>query len=191
MKTPEEIFEIWQETLRSPDDSLFYHHPGLDRILLSLAIFTISSEPVYRKLGKNNPLSLLNIYVNDLITAWIDEDDETFEQMFPMTMTVAEVFMISVFAKKKEQPSKEKDLVKLANFYSYAVACGGDMREELAESLLDDITTDGKRIFSPKVKEFGTKILKLMQIHGPELTYLHLHKLNGYPLLDTQSTLKL
>ncbi len=77
------------------------------------------------------------------------------------------------------QPSKAKDLMKLANLYSYAVACGGDMREEFADSLLDDITTDGRRIFSPKTKEFGIKILKLMQIHGPELSPTHINELNG------------
>jgi len=176
---PEDVYRGWHESLKSPDDSIFYYHPGMDRILLGLAIFTISSEPMFHKLGKYKALSLLNIYVTDLITAWIDGDDEAFEQMFRMTMPVAEVFVICLTAAKKELPSNKNEFVKLANLYSYAVACGGDMASELAESLLDDISTDGKRIFSPKVKEFGDKILKLMQIHGPELSPFVIYDLNS------------
>ena len=167
---PEEIYEKWRDGLKSPDDSLFYYHPGLERILLGLAIFTISSKQIFDKLGKQEPLSVLNIYVNKLVTAWIEEDDEAFETMFRLTMPVAEAFMICVFATKKQHPSKAKNLMKLAHLFSYAVALGGDMNQESADELLDDLTTDGKRISSLKIKEFGNKLLKLIQIHGPELS---------------------
>lgn len=180
MKMPEELFKGWKESFRSPDDSIFYYHTELERVLLSLAIFTISSGPIFRKIGKDDPLSLLNTYITDLITAWIDEDDEAFEQMFQLTMPIADAYVNCVFATQEELPSKKEELLNLANFYSYAVACGGDMPQELADSLLDDLSTDGERLLSPKIKKLGTKILKLMQTHGHELLPLLINELNGW-----------
>lgn len=69
MKKPEELFKGWKESLKSPDDSIFYYHTELERVLLSLAIFTISSGLIFRKIGKDDPFSLLNTYITDFITA--------------------------------------------------------------------------------------------------------------------------
>lgn len=176
----EEIYEAWRASLKSPDDSIFYYHPDLERILLGLAIYTMSSGAIIKRLGKNESLALLNIYVTDLITAWIDEDDEAFEQMFGLTMKVAEIYMKCLVGAKDRQPSQQKDIMKLGNFFSYAVGCGGDMNPKLAETLLDDLSTDGEKLYSPKIQDFGAKILKLMQINGPDIPAATLNHLNGW-----------
>lgn len=93
MATPQQIYAEWRSSLKSPDDSLFYYHPDLERILLGLSIYAISSRQLVKDLGKAESLSLLNIYITDLITAWIDEDDDAFKTMFDMTMTVAEAYI--------------------------------------------------------------------------------------------------
>ena len=85
--TPEQVYSEWRSSLKSPDDSLFYYHPNLERILLGLSIYAISSRPLVKDLGKAESLRILNIYITDLITAWIDEDDDAFKTMFDMTMT--------------------------------------------------------------------------------------------------------
>lgn len=176
----EEVYEAWRVSLKSPDDSIFFYHPNLERILLGLAIFSLSSGSIIRSLGKNKSLSVLNNYVTDLITAWIDEDDEAFEQIFQQTMPVAEVYMTCLVGAKNQQPSQQKEIMKLENFFSYAVGCGGDMNPELAQSLLDDLSTDGKKLYSPKIQDFGTKIFKLMQVHGSDIPIVTLKHLNGW-----------
>lgn len=44
--TPEQVYNQWRSTLKEPDDSLFYYHPSLERILLGFAIFVLSSRPL-------------------------------------------------------------------------------------------------------------------------------------------------
>lgn len=68
MSTPEHVYTEWHSSLKSPDDSLFYYNPDLERILLGLSIYEISPRP----LVKAESLKILNIYITDLITAWID-----------------------------------------------------------------------------------------------------------------------
>lgn len=114
MTTSEQIYSEWHSSLKSPDDSLFYYYPDLNRILLALSIHEIVSRPLVKDLGKAESLSILNIYIPDLITAWIDEDGGVFKTMFELTMTVAEAFMPCLIAAERRYPSKKRLLRKLA-----------------------------------------------------------------------------
>lgn len=114
-----------------------------------------------------------------LITAWIDED-EAFKTLFDLTVTVAETYLPAVMASEREYPSKKRQLNKLAAFFSYAVATGGDMTPALAESLLDDLSTDGHKLHSAKIDDFEAKLLTLLQLHGPDIPVPALTHLNGW-----------
>ena len=177
--TPEEIYKDWRSTLRSPDDSLFYYHPSMERILLGLAIYALSSRSLIQDLGKAKALTLLHIYIPDLITAWIDEDDEAFETMFKLTITLSEAFIPAAMAAEREYPSKKKKLRRLATFFAHATSAGGDMTEKMAEELLDDLTTDGKQIYSDKITSLGTRLLALSNRYGIDIPFSHLHPLLG------------
>lgn len=180
MATTEQVYAEWRSTLTKPDDSIFYYHPGLERILLGLSIFAIASRPLMQNLGKAEPLKLLNIYTTDLITTWIDDDYEAFKTMFDLTMTVSEAYLPAVMAAKKEYPAKTRQLNKLATFFSYAVATGGDMNPALAQTLLDDLSTDGHKLHSAKIQDFGAKLLTLLQLNGPDIPIPALNHLNGW-----------
>lgn len=152
----------------------------MERILLGLSIYAIASRPLVKELGKAESLKILNIYTTDLITAWIDENDDAFKTMFDLTMTVSEAYLPAIMAAQREYPSKKRQLNKLAGFFSYAVATGGDMNSELAVSLLDDLSTDGRKLHSTKIKDFGSKLLTLLQLHGPDIPVPALNHLNGW-----------
>lgn len=178
--TPEQVYSEWRSSLKSPDDSLFYYHPNLERILLGLSIYAISSRPLVKDLGKAESLRILNIYITDLITAWIDEDDDAFKTMFDMTMTVAEAYIPCLMAAEKEYPSKKRLIRKLSFLYGHAIACGGDMTPALAETLLDNLSTDGKQLHSEKIQKFGDVLLTLIRIHGMDVPPSSLSRLNGW-----------
>ena len=78
---PEQIYRKWKKTLYKPDDSIFYYHPSLERIILGLAMYAIASRPYISKLGKAESLSLYNLYINEMVTEWIDETNG-FEYLF-------------------------------------------------------------------------------------------------------------
>lgn len=180
MATPEQIYKNWRDTLRNPDDSIFYYHPDLERILLGMAIFEIGSRPMFRNLGKAESLRLIPIYINDLITAWIDEDNDRFEKMWELLMPLMEMYPRLLFAAEREYPKQKKTLHKIANFCGGALACGGDMSPELAEILLDDLSTDGKTLDSSEIEKFATRLNDLLRFHGPEPSSHQLNRLNGW-----------
>lgn len=61
--TPDQGYNNWRSTVSKPDDSIFYYHPSLERILLGLAIYALSSKPLIQNLGKAKELTLLHIYI--------------------------------------------------------------------------------------------------------------------------------
>lgn len=180
MATPEQVYAEWHSSLTKPDDSIFYYHPDLERILLGLSIYAISSRPLVKDLGKAESLKILNIYITDLITAWIDEDDDAFKTMFDMTTTIAEAFIPCLRAAEEEYPTKKRQIIKLSSLYGHAIGCGGDMAPALAESLLDDLSTDGKQLHSSKIQDFGNSLLTLIRLNGMDIPVPALTRLNGW-----------
>ncbi|MCM1142957.1 MAG: hypothetical protein NC453_30705 [Muribaculum sp.] len=178
--TIEQTYNNWRASLKEPDDSLFFYHPNLERILLGLAIFEIASRPLFQKLGKAEALRILPIYIVGLISAWIDEDDESFETMFKATMPVAEAYVIGAQAFSKSYPSKERVIKRLAMFYANAVAIAGDMNEAKAIALLDDLSTDGNQLYSDKITGFGNDILFLTTQYGMDIPPTKLALLMGW-----------
>lgn len=111
--------------------------------------------------------------ITDLITAWIAKDDDAFKTMFYLTMKETEVYIPCLISAKKEHPSKKRQLRKLASLYGHAISAGGDMTPELAETLLDDLFTDGKQLHSSKIQQFGTSLLSFIHLHSHSITNLN------------------
>lgn len=179
MTTIEETYNQWRSSLKNPDDSLFYYHPSLERILLGFAIFVIASRPLFQKLGKAEALKLLQIYATGLVTAWIDEDDESFETMFKATMPVAEAYVIVGQSFAKEYPSKAKTIRAIQNVYGVSVSIAGDMSDEKADDLLDDLSTDGNQLYSDKITALSSNLLFLIRQYGIDIPPTRLLPLLG------------
>ncbi len=177
--TINETYNAWRSSLKKPEDSIFYYHKDLGRILLSLAIFVISSRPVAAKLGKAEMLKILHLQVPDLITAWIDEDEKTFERLFPMVMTVAEGYTPAAIAAEKKYQASKKTVRMMAYLLANASGARGDMNDTLADELLDDLSTDGVEIYSDKIKAFGTRLIIFTKKHGIDIPIPLWHSLIG------------
>ena len=151
--TPEKIYEEWRKTLKQPNDSLFYYHPSLDRIILGLSMYEIASRLYLAKSKKLEMLTLYNIYINEMVTAWIDESSEKFEFPFITLMKISEAYTYSTQALLSAHPGLKKTIHALLYIFLFWVAIAGDMDEARAEELLDDIATDGKRISSEEISQ--------------------------------------
>ena len=178
--TIEETYKNWRSTLKNPNDSIFYYHKSLDRILLGLAIFVISTRSLRARLGKAEMLGILHLQVPDLITYWIDGDNEGFKTLFPMVMTVAEAYVPTSIAAEKEYPSRKKAIRTMAYMLANASGAGGDMNQALADELLDDLETDGDAIYSDKIREYGERLLFLTQRYGIDIPINDFNRLNGW-----------
>ena len=151
--TLETIYNKWRETIKQPNDSIYYYHPSLDRIILGLSMYEIASRQYLTKTKKLETLTLYNIYINEMVTAWIDDSPEDFEFPFQMLMNLSEVYISNIKSLLKEHPGLKKPIHALLYSFLFWVAIAGDMSEARAEELLDDIATDGKRISSEEIRE--------------------------------------
>ena len=151
--TPETIYSKWRETLKQPKASIYYYHPSLDRIILGLSMYEIASRPYLAKSKKLETLTLYNIFINEMVTAWIDETAETFEYPFQMLMKLSEVYTYSSQALRSNHPELKKSINALLYNFLFWVAIAGEMDEARAEELLDNIATDGKRISSEQISQ--------------------------------------
>lgn len=168
---PEQIYRKWKKTLNKQDDSVFYYHPTLERIILGLAMYAIASHPYISKLGKAESLSLYNLYINEMVTDWIDETDG-FEYLFTTLMTLSDAFPYVTQEFASQHPELRKVIRNLQYTFSYWTAVAGDMSEARADELLDDISTDGKRIDSKKIAQLIKRIQPIVISKGFELTPL-------------------
>lgn len=96
--------------------------------------------------------------------------------MWPLTLTVAEIYTRAALAAADESPSKKR---QINIFYSNAVAIAGDMDETKANELLDDLSTDGNQLYSDKITAFGNRLIFLNTQYGMDIPPSKLSQLMG------------
>jgi hypothetical protein len=78
--TLEEIYNKWHSALQQPDDSMFYYHPNVERILLCLSIFVLTPQP--------DPQSQIRIWYPGDIDYRAAEISCTLYDMYPIKMNL-------------------------------------------------------------------------------------------------------
>lgn len=131
-------------------------------------MYAIASRPYMSKLGKAESLSVINNYVNEMVTAWIDET-EGIEYLFTTLMTLSDAFLYATQAYVSQHPRLRKVIRNLQHTFCYWTSVAGDMNGKKADELLDDIFTDGKRIDSPKIAQLVKRIQPIVISKGMEL----------------------
>ena len=154
----QKLHESWS----SEEDSLFYYHRSEDRIVLSHALFWVMTQPqcLKGKIRKERFFLLLRQYEEEMLDAFLMEDDYFSELLrycnilFEMLPTI---LMSTGFR-------TDKDARKLAAIAVVAAGYGGDMDEELANALLEDIDFDryGK-VKCQKIEGMLPKLMKMVE----------------------------
>ena len=122
------------------DDSLFYNHSSEDRIVLSHAMFwTMTQLQFFKsKLRKEKFFLLLRQYQEEMLDAFL-QDDDYFSDLLHYCNILYEMLPTILMASHLKT---EKDTPKLAAISLVAAGYAGDMPEELANELLDDMDFD-------------------------------------------------
>ena len=134
----------------NPDDSLFYYHPSEDHIVLSHALLWMMSAPVAAKLRDNRQLLLLRQYEEEMLVAYLTED-ERFTELLRYSNILCDIFpqTIPLYA----NDAKNKKLIHRL-MSTIVVACGyaGDLDTEEVYTLLDDLDFDSYgKVYSSKI----------------------------------------
>jgi len=143
------------------DDSLFYYHSSEDRIVLSHAMFwTMTQLQFFKsKLRKEKFFSLLRQCQEEMFDAFLTEDDyfsELLRYCNILFETLPTILMSTGFR-------TDKDARKLAAIAVVSAGYGGDMDEELANVLLDDMDFHYNKVKCRKIEGMLPKLMKMVE----------------------------
>ena len=151
------------ETWSSEEDSLFYYHRSEDRIVLSHALFWVMSQSLKGRIMQEKYLLLLRQYQEEMLDAYL-QDTEDFPTMLHYSNIIYEYLPMIL---NGSHLRGEKNARKLAAIAVVAAGYGGDMDEELANELLDDMDFD--RYGKVKCQEIVGMLPKLMKMVEGEM----------------------
>ena len=168
------------------EDSIFYYHSSEDRIVLSHALFWTMTLPQFfkSKLRKEklpsvttfsprdslsklrSPLGLpkeffllLRQYQEEMLDAFL-QDDDYFPDLLHYCNLMYEMLSTILMASHLRD---EKDSRKLAAISVVAAGFGGDMPEELANILLDDIDYNYNKVKCRQIELIMPKLMKMVE----------------------------
>lgn len=169
IKTKEELralrkqmFEGLEEKLRegkSPEDNLFYYHPSEERIVLSHAIFWVMTQSLKGKIAKEKNVLLLRQYEEEMLEAYLTED-----AYFPELLRYCNILFeyLPIILHHIYDFATDKAARKLATIAMVAAGYGGDMPEELAVELLDDLDFHYNKVKCRKIEQLLPRLNQMV-----------------------------
>ena len=161
------------ESWASEEDSLFYYHRSEDRIVLSHALFWTMTLPQFFKsrLRKEKFFLLLRQYQEEMLDAFLQDDDYFSDLLHSQDLRNERSKIESCNILYEMLPTilmsshirEEKDSRKLAAISLVAAGFGGDMDEELATILIDDIDYHYNKVKCRQIELIMPKLMKMVE----------------------------
>ena len=143
------------------ENRLFYHHSSEDRVVLSHAMFWTMTLPQNFKsrLRKEKFFLLLRQYEEEMLDAFL-QDDDYFPDLLHYCTLMYEIMPTILMSSYLRS---EKDARKLAAISMVAAGYAGDMPEDLANVLLDDIDYHFNKVKCRKIEMMMTQLMKMVE----------------------------
>ena len=156
-----EMEQKLHESWSSEEDSLFYYHRTEDRIVLSHAMFWTMTLPQFfkSKMRKEKFFLLLRQYEEEMLDAFL-QDDDYFSELLHYCNILYEMLPTILMASHLRT---EKDARKLAAISMVAAGYAGDMDEELANDLLDDIDYHFDKVKCREIEQIMPTLMKMVE----------------------------
>ena len=156
-----EMEERLKELHPKEEDSMFYYHSSEDRIVLSHALFWVMTQPqcLKGKIRKERFFLLLRQYQEEMLDAFL-QDDDYFSDLLHYCTLMYEIMPTILMSSHLRE---EKDSRKLAAISVVAAGFGGDMPDELATILLDDIDYHYNKVKCRAIEHMMPKLMKMVE----------------------------
>ena len=157
-----EMEQKLKETQPKEEDSLFYYHSSEDRIVLSHALFWVMTQPQFfkSKIRKEKFFLLLRQYEEEMLDAYLMEDEQ-FSELLHYCNILYET--LSIILNGVHDLREEKDARKLAAMAIVAGGYGGDMPEDLCNTLLDDMDFNFNKVKCRKIEQMLPRLMKMVE----------------------------
>ena len=150
--------EQWAKNNR-PEDDLFYYHPFEDKIVLSHSLFWVMTQNIKGKVGKEKYLLLLRQYQEEMLEAWLTESSD-FKDLLHYCNVIYNT--LPMILRGVYNFSTDKDARRLGAICVVAGGYGGDIKEEKANELLDDIDFYYNKVKCRKIEQMLPTLNKLV-----------------------------
>lgn len=143
------------------ESRLFYHHSNEDRVVLSHALFWTMTQLQYLKgkIRKQKFFLLIRQYQEEMLDAFL-QDDDYFSDLLHYCTLMYEIMPTILMSSYLRE---EKDSRRLAAISVVAAGFGGDMDEELANALLDDMDFHYNKVKCRKIEQMLPKLMKMVE----------------------------
>ena len=156
-----EMEERLKELHPKEEESMFYYHSSEDRIVLSHAMFwTMTQLQFFKsKLRKEKFFLLLRQYQEKMLDAFL-QDDDYFSDLLHYCNLMYDMLPTILMASHLRT---DKDARRLAAIAVVAAGYAGDMDEDLANELLDDMDFVNNKVKCRKVELMMPKLMKMVE----------------------------
>ena len=144
---------------QNPEDDLFYYHPSEDRIVLSHALFWVMTASIKGKIAKEKYFLLLRQYQEEMLEAWLTESSD-FKDLLHYCNVIYNT--LPMILRGAYNFSIDKDARRLGAICVVAGGYGGDMRDDKANELLDDIDFYYNKVKCRKIEQMLPTLNKLV-----------------------------
>lgn len=128
----EELLEL----SKNPENDMFYYHSSEDRIVLSHALFWVMTASVKGKMGKNKFLQILRQCQENMLAAWLTESPDFKDLLHDCNVIFNSLPGVFHGAYNLRV---DKVALHLVAICIVAGGYGGDMPDDLADEILDDM----------------------------------------------------
>ena len=144
---------------QNPEDDMFYYHPSEDRIVLSHALFWVMTASIRGKIAKEKYFLLLRQYQEEMLEAWLTESPD-FEDLLHYCNVIYNT--LPMILRGVYNFSIDKDARRLGAICVVAGGYGGDMQDDKANELLDDIDFYYNKVKCRKIEQMLPTLNKLV-----------------------------
>jgi len=156
-----EMEQRLKELYPKEEDSMFYYHSSEDRIVLSHAMFWTMTQLQFLKgkIRKQKFFLLIRQYQEEMLDAFLQDDD-----YFPDLLHYCNLMydLLSTILASSHLRT-DKDARRLAAIAVVAAGYAGDMDEELANELLDDMDFVNNKVKCRKIELMMPKLMEFVE----------------------------
>ncbi len=155
-----EVERMYQVS-KDPKDDVFYYHPNEDRIVLSHVLFWSMTHALEKSFRHNKCFLLLRQYQGEMLAAYLTESDEYFELLrYCNILFNALPYQLN---HDKRAGKAVKASSRLSAIAVVASGYGGDMGDDLADELLDDMDFFFNKVCCRKIERMFPHLNKLLE----------------------------
>lgn len=153
--------EAHLQSMHAPEERMFAKHPDEDHIIVSHALFWIMSKPLVKKLSGVKSFLLLRQYEEEMLTAYLTESDD-----FPELLHACNIIFEGLpyeLQQAMHRPPMAKTARRLQAVAIVALGYSGDMPDEQAIDILDDLDFLNNTVYSSLIEEMLPLLQRMVE----------------------------